>query len=401
MEPLRVLAIEPYYGGSHKAFLDGWSGVSRHRWTLLTLPPYRWKWRMRHGALTLAEEAADRAASGEGWDVLVASDMLNLAEFRGLSPPEVASLPAVVYFHENQLTYPVRREDERDLHFAFTNLTTALAARAVWFNSAFHREELFAAIPPFLKRMPDRQPNGLVAAIRGRSAVWPQGIRKAPERPPRRDGPLRILWAARWEFDKNPTAFFSALVTLAERGVDFRLNVVGQQFRQAPEVFAEAREVFADRIDRWGHQETREAYEEALVESDVVVSTADHEFFGVSVVEAIAAGCFPLLPERLTYPEILAGLTPARRRDFFYDGSVVALASRLEELYWRLEAGDLWRGDPDRARLAVAPFEWSRLGPRLDEALAAAVVPPVPPGGAAAPSESRRHRPDVGDAPMD
>ena len=78
--------------------------------------------------------------AGEGWDVVFCSDMLDLAQFRGLAPSAVHRLPAVAYFHENQLTYPVRFEKERDLHFGLTNLTTALAASAVWWSSAFHRD---------------------------------------------------------------------------------------------------------------------------------------------------------------------------------------------------------------------------------------------------------------------
>jgi hypothetical protein len=39
MSSIRVLALEPYYRGSHRAFLDGWVERSRHEWTLLTLPP--------------------------------------------------------------------------------------------------------------------------------------------------------------------------------------------------------------------------------------------------------------------------------------------------------------------------------------------------------------------------
>jgi glycosyltransferase involved in cell wall biosynthesis len=364
---MRVLAIEPYYGGSHRAFLDAWRQRSRHDWTLVTLPPYKWKWRMRHGAVT----AAAKVAELEGpWDVVFCSDMLSLAEFRGLALRQVATLPTIAYFHENQLTYPVQVEKERDLHFAITNLTTALAADAVWFNSAFHRDSFLTALQRMLKRMPDYQPFAEVEAIRQRSRVHPQGIHPpgAP-RGARRDGPLRILWAARWEFDKNPEAFFAALERLMKRRVDFRVSVLGEQFRRAPEIFTQARESLAERIDHWGFLPRREDYDKALAEADVIVSTADHEFFGVSVVEAIAAGCYPLLPERLSYPELLADVPAELRPRFFYDGRPRRLAERLEELARGLAADEDWLDDAEAARRGVAKFEWQRLAPRLDEAL--------------------------------
>ena len=37
----------------------------------------------------------------------------------------------------------------------------------------------------------------------------------------------------------------------------------------------------------------------------MVISTAEQDNFGISVVEAVRCGCFPLLPRRLSYPELI------------------------------------------------------------------------------------------------
>lgn len=366
---MKILALEPYFGGSHRAFLDGWSAVSRHDWTIIGLPPHKWKWRMRHAAVTLADDVRVRVEEGARWDLLFCSDMLNLAEFRGLAPEPAASLPAIVYFHENQLTYPVRQESERDLHFAFTHLTTALAARQVWFNSAFHRDSFLEALAGLLARMPDYRMLDKIDQVRARSYVRPQGISPMPPRGKRPPGPPHILWVARWEHDKAPELFFEALRQLVERNVDFRVSVLGQAFGDCPDVFKTAPAWLGDRIDRWGFQETREDYVRTLGAADIVVSTADHEFFGVGIAEAVAAGAYPLLPDRLAYPEIISQERIERASDFFYDGTlgglVTALLSRIE----LINEDRLWGDDHRRAARAVDQYLWPRLGPALDDAL--------------------------------
>ncbi len=369
-QPRRIVALEGYYGGSHRAFLDGWIKRSRHRWDVLTLPPNKWKWRMRHGAFTLAERVNALCAEGTTWDVLFCTDMLNVAEFRGLATETVRRLPTVVYFHENQLTYPMRFEDARDYQYVLTNFTSALAADAVWFNSAFHRDEFLGALVKFFERMPDFYPHQQIASLADKCGVqWP-GIEPFARRPvKRKPGPPRILWAARWEHDKNPEDFFAAIERLCEAGLEFRLSVIGEQFRDAPTIFETARRQFADRIDRWGFQPSAQAYADALSEADIAVSTANHEFFGMGLVEAVAAGAYPLVPRRLAYPEVLGGMETGCPDAFFYDGSVGHLTETLGDLIRRTKHGRLWQGQPHCGHIAMARFHWDRRAAALDDAL--------------------------------
>ncbi len=366
---MKILALEPYYGGSHQAFLDGWIEQSVHDWTVLSLPPYKWKWRMRHSAIHFAQEVATLHEKGERWDLLFCSDMLNLAELKGLLPPTVRDLPSIVYFHENQLTYPVQHEDERDYQFAMTNLTTALAADSVWFNSQFHLESLMEAFEKFLRKMPDFQPVASVGEIRQKARVHPPAVSSFPSRGERPSGPLRILWASRWEHDKNPEDFFAALRQLRSAGVNFRLSVLGESFRNSPSVFEEARIEFADHIDQWGFQETPEAYRTALLETDVLVSTANHEFFGIAAVEAVLAGNYPLLPRRLAYPELLDLDSRSKASDFFYDGTIESLVNGLKELSRKVQDRIEWNTSIACAIESASRFEWSRLAPIMDRSL--------------------------------
>ena len=370
-KPLRILGLEPYYGGSHKAFLDGWIARSRHDWTLLSLPATKWKWRMRHAAITMAGQVADAVSRGQGWDLLFCSDMLGLAEFVGLSPAAVQNLPRIAYFHENQLTYPVEHEREYDYHFAFSNMTTALAADRVWFNSAFHRDSFLTALYEFLRRMPDYLPLDRLEIIRERSVIKYPGIESFPTRRKRREGPMRILWAARWEQDKDPDTFFAALSLLKKRKVDFCLSVIGGgNSRALPKIFARSRKIFNQQIEQWGYLESRDEYINALLWADVAVSTAKHEFFGITMAESAAAGAFPLAPDRLAYPEVLGKSSDNGVEAFLYAGGPDKLADSLTRLAELLAKGDLWQGQPLRGRQAVARFNWQTTAKELDEAAA-------------------------------
>jgi glycosyltransferase involved in cell wall biosynthesis len=358
---LTVLALEPYYGGSHRAFLAGLRTHSRHDVRVLGLPARKWKWRMRHAAVTLAR----RVRRLDVPDVILASEFLNVAEFAGMLPPVWQRVPRVIYFHENQLTYPVADEAQRDYQYAFTHLTSILASRTAYFNSRFHRDEFFEAMTSLLRRMPDYAPLSDLRAARRRSKVLHLGCDLGPlvQQRRRRDGPARILWTHRWEADKDPGAFLDAMLRLADDGHDFRLILLGEHFEKARETFAPQLRRLATRIEHAGFLPSRVVYRRTLGRADIVVSVARHEFFGAGVVEAIAAGAWPILPDRLAYPEILP--KPLHRSCLYRtEGQLVS------KLRWAIRNLDKVRAT--NVAPAVSRFDWPRMITRYDAVLARA-----------------------------
>lgn len=362
---MRILALQPYDAASHRAFLEGWQRHSRHDWTTLTLPGRHFKWRVRQAPIDFAGRVCALYDGGELWQALWCTSMLDLAVFRGLCPP-ASAIPAAVYFHENQLAYPARYQDQRDIHFGLTNMNSALAAIAsgqspqtpcVWWNSAYNRDSFLDALEQLLKQMPDHQPMDAVQTIRQHSAIYHPGIDPVPSTVKPKQGPPVLLWAARWEHDKAPELFFEAIDLLLEKGIDFRLSVVGEQFKEGPVCFDRAHKRFAGRIVHWGYQPSREAYEQVLRESDIVVSTARHEFFGIAIAEAVSAGCTPVLPDALVYPELWDG------QAVFHDQTPQGIASAIERAITQLPLQGL--------SSSAARFSWPGVAGRLDDAIEA------------------------------
>jgi len=306
-EPLSILAVEPWLGGSHAAFLEAWRARSRHRVEVVGLRARHWKWRMRAGAWELAR----RLGEHEPPDLLLASDYVDLPALYGFLPGSWAAVPSVLYLHENQLTYPLaegEREDERDLGFGFTNLMSCVRAEAVVFNSRYHREDFGAAALELLRQLPRPRPMEELRRKLELARVVAPGVEldELPLGPGgRADAPLRVLFNQRWEHDKDPLAFLRLAARLQDEGLTFELVLLGERYERLPEGVAQALERLAPRIARGGFAAERADYAAALGSADLVLSTARHEFFGLAVVEAMATGTRPLLPRRLAYPEVV------------------------------------------------------------------------------------------------
>ena len=363
MEPKRRVAlVEPYLGGSHRAWAQGYADRSAHDVELFDLAAIHWKWRMQGGHVTLAPRLAD-SARRRPFDAVLATSMCNVAGLLGLCRRSVAGATVALYMHENQLTFPLSEHDRVDLSYAMINWTSMVAADRVVFNSAYHRDEWFEALPGLLAGFPDHKHGRFVDQVRDKTTVVPvgadlAGIVAVP--PERRERPL-VLWNQRWEYDKGPDEFARAVSRLADDGLDFDVALAGERFADEPAAFAGLRARLGDRLVHVGWAEPDE-YRRLLRGADVVVSTARHEFYGLAVVEAIAAGAFPVLPNRLVYPERIPAGWHAR---CLYDDE----PELVDRLGWAIGHRD----ESAEIARALGPtlddHDWSVVAPALDAVL--------------------------------
>lgn len=318
---------------------------------------------MQGGHLALAPPIAAAVAGRGPFDLVLATSMTNLPALLGVARGSIGSAPVALYMHENQLTYPLAPDDSEDLTYAMINHSSIVAADLVVFNSEFHRRAWFEAVPALLDRMPDHLRLDDVDAARNRSAVLPVGVDLRPlDAIPRSGGgrPL-ILWNQRWDHDKSPGEFADAMVDLAGRGYAFDIALAGERADPPPPDLVRLRGSLGDRIVHDGHAEVG-AYRALLRRADIVVSTACQEFFGVALTEAVYAGAFPIVPDRLVYPERI----PAEHHAACLYPTPAALVDRLR---WAIERST------DAARIAVdlrpamAAADWSNVAPRYDRAL--------------------------------
>jgi glycosyltransferase involved in cell wall biosynthesis len=357
----RGLFVEPFYGGSHKAFADGLKAHSRHDFELLTLPEGEWRRRMRRGAQELAGAARDLRGD---FDFLVATDMLDLPAFLALTRPRFERVPVLFYLHENQFTYPRLRGTKLNSWFGQINYLSACAADRVAFNSAYHRDDFLGALHTLAG-----QPNNwlvpeAIDAIEAKSDVLPIGVELAwlDAHRVQRDPALAplVLWNHRWEFDKAPEAFSRALIRLAGEGVDFRVAVAGAPGENPSPALLELPGRLGARIEQFGYAESKADYARLLWEARVVVSTSRHEFFGVAMVEALYCGCLPVVTARYNYP----ALVPAELYNrCLWDGE-----TELVELL-RAAITSPPTDSADLLRASAARFAWDRVAPVWDETI--------------------------------
>ena len=353
----RILVLSGYDAGSHRRWREQLvASQPGFEWHTLALAPRFFRWRIRGNPLSWLEEPLLQ----QSWDLLLVTSMVDLATLKGCHP-HLANTPALLYMHENQFAYPESDGQHASIDPQMVNLYSAIAATTVVFNSDWNRRSFLDGVARLLRQLPDAVPEGVLARLADKSVVVPVPIedRLFVERaaPINRHCP-HLLWNHRWEYDKGPDRLLLLLDALVARGQDFRVSVVGEQFRQQPKAFTALRQRHGHRVVHWGFMAERSDYDRLLQTADVVMSTALHDFQGLSMLEAMTSGCLALAPDRLAYPEYVPvdQLYPSLPDDAELETQ--GAADRLQDLLGREPA-------------PKAPWAWSleRLAPGYEDIL--------------------------------
>lgn len=466
---MRILLVEPWKTGSHLAWATGYQRASGHEVHVVGLPGELWRWRLRGGALPLAQKITSWIDTYGQPDLLLVSGLVDVAEMLGLARRNLSpDVGVVVYQHESQLVYPVVN-GSYDNGAALRNWMSWCAADLVLFNSYYHLRAVAEALPEFVTNLPDTTHVPMLDHVVGKFEVFPVGVdlshvpefepfpvsreeqtdlpQPYPPEPPslpdsdagsaddggiddsdtddghdalngpavngaelhgigrghrngagngatsssllirrkkrgepdrfvssalsaaRRSGPPVILWPHRWERDKDPAAFLAALDKVVAAGLEFRLVLAGQDPPSGSATAKAEREEVEKRFGSWilmSGELDRHEYLEALGRCDLVVSCARHEFFGVAIVEAVASGCVPVLPNALSYPELIR---PPWHAAVLYDPgtfgtTLVDSVARIEEL----------RSATTGLAQSMRRFDWSTMAAVYDNRLEAVVA---------------------------
>lgn len=308
MNKPKALLLSGYDAPSHQYWRETLvNGLAEFEWTQISLPARHFSWRIRGNAFNFFSEY--KAVLEQRYDLLIVTSMVDLNNLRGLIP-NLATLPTILYFHENQFAYPLSNASENEkqnlINAQITSLFSAYSADRILFNSHFNMKSFFQGATSLIKKLPDGISKNDLSNIEKKSIVLPVPIDASvyTRNPNKSNEPIKILWNHRWEFDKQPEVFIQAMRLIKNKGVKFELFILGQSFRKKPDCFENTAIEFKKELKVFGYQ-PREKYDEIMKQSDIVISSALHDFQGLSMLEASLNGCIPLAPNRVAYPEYI------------------------------------------------------------------------------------------------
>ena len=339
---MNIILMEPYFSGSHKRWANQLVELSNHQIQLFSLPGRFWKWRMEGSAIAFAKMINELDSNPH---LFLCSSMMDVSLFKNLLCESFKNIPIIYYLHENQLTYPIsklEKNKEADMHYGFINYKSCLVADYCIFNSKYHKDSFLGAALQLLNRLPDHSHPENVELVESKSSILPIGIdfdqiNAVSQTHELSANPnMTLLWNHRWEHDKRPDLFIDLCDKLDNVGLDFNINFIGQHHDDYPSYIDDFKLRHLARIQHFGFVEPYSKYISVLKSSDLLPVTSEHDFFGISVLEACYCNVHPLLPKSKVYEEHF----PDDHETIFFDGFEM-LEAKCIEYYNCYNAGQI------------------------------------------------------------
>ena len=343
----KALLLSAYDARSHKLWRQRVvSLIPQIQWQQLVLPPRNFNWRIRSNSLYWA--ANNREELCADYDFLLATSMVDLSSLRGMVP-SLSKLPTIVYFHENQFAYPGQEQNTdnknpnntqpNNIEPLLVPVYSALCADRIVFNTNFNKSTFVEGVRNLFNKLPDKLPTLVIEKLQSATVIpVPVEILSSQHRNKKQTKLLEVVWNHRWEYDKGPELLLAIIEQSSRQKLKIRFHIVGEEFRQQPSVFKRIEELIREHEANlsiangsYGFVENEQEYYDLLSNCDVVLSTAMHDFQGLAIQEACLAGCTPVAPNNLAYPEYLP-------TDFLYDAGLADndkahfVVQRLREL---------------------------------------------------------------------
>jgi hypothetical protein len=346
---LDILALEPFFGGIRRNMLETLIRASRHRWTLLKLPPRRIERRLTAAAHWFAEQLSRHWVGHV--DLLFTSEALNLADLYRMMP-NLARKPAVVYFHNNQLPEPGIQSVNPALDFA--NLNTAAAASEIWFNSKFHVRAFLAGVAALVGANTELAAQNPIPQLTAKIRLMPPPVDMNVARDLAKSetiarGKRTVFVETR---DANIDLLNTALAIVNRRGERVQLITVGPVEHLTTDV---PRQTIPE-MDLIGQCR-------GILQSTAFASTKIAATFDEHAVRALQLGCRAVVPRTGVYPELLPKSIQSLS---LYDVDADSMASRLQDaLYGPLDVP----GAADELERLLRQFDLITVCKAMDERL--------------------------------
>lgn len=318
MPIFNVIILDPFLGPSHKNTWYAYKRNSQHKVEIFPFSDKNWK--LASGLSGFCSSSnLEQSLNFENQDLFIVSEYFDIAAFKSLNP-KLINKAFICYFHENQFEYPVKEGAKRDNHFALTNLKNFICSDFNIFNSDWNRKSFFEGVKKFRKALPHfyrKFIDSNIETLGNTEIIHPShcmdisvaNFNKLLTQKTSEKKRLKVLWNHRWEYDKNPELLINIIERAHHELPNICFDICGWESPRS-ELREHLNFFLGKNVDHLGFYSSKNAYQSALISSDIVLSTAIHEFYGISVLEGICFGLDPILPNRLSYPELYKSKFP-------------------------------------------------------------------------------------------